>query len=57
MGLVVAATFAVCAWIVLWALGFGRVGDAFIVTVPWIMIVAVLVRTMRRSLPGNRSRE
>jgi hypothetical protein len=41
MSLVVAATFSMCAWIVLWAIGFGRVGDAFIISfVPVMLVVA-----------------
>ena len=54
MGLVVAVAFALCSWIVLWALGFGRVGDAFIVTFPLIMIIAVMVRSVRRNLSTTR---
>jgi hypothetical protein len=50
MGLALAATFSMAAWIVLWALGFGRTGDAFIITVPPIMFVAVAVHMIGRKL-------
>jgi hypothetical protein len=37
-------------WIVLWALGFGRSGDAFIVTViPIFLITGATRLAMRRS--------
>ncbi len=41
MGLVLAATFSLCLWIVLWGIGFGRTGDAFIVSVVPIVLLAI----------------
>jgi hypothetical protein len=54
MLLVVAATFALIVWIVLWALGFGRVGDAFIVSVPIIVVAAAMLRTVARDMLSRR---
>ena len=42
-------TGAAALWIVLWAIGFGRVDDSFIVTVPPIFFIAEVVRTHRRA--------
>lgn len=56
MGLVLALAFALCSWIVLWAIGFGRVGDAFIVTFPLIMIIAASWRMASDSLSTRRRR-
>jgi hypothetical protein len=48
--MVAAATAAVIVWIVLWAIGFGRVGDAFIIAVPTIVVLAAIVRNVVRGL-------
>lgn len=54
MALVAATTVALMLWIVLWALNFGRAGDAFIVTVIPIVLLTCAVRiALRRS---DRSR-
>ncbi len=55
MGMVVATTFALILWIVLWAIGFGRVGDAFIVSFPLITVVAAMLRTVSRNLQNKQS--
>ncbi len=41
------------SWIVLWALDFGRTGDAFIVSLP-ILLLAVTVRTLQGRLGRKR---
>lgn len=55
MGVLVATTAALVLWIVLWAIGFGRTGDGFIVSVPVIVTVAATVRVIRRAFgpPGR----
>lgn len=50
MGIVLAATAAMCLWIILWAIGFGRTGDAFIVSVIPIVLLAVGAKTIGRGL-------
>jgi hypothetical protein len=52
MGLVLATTFGMIIWIVLWAIG-AKAFDAFMITV-LIAIVAVTVRMLLPYLPGNR---
>jgi hypothetical protein len=52
MGLVVATTFGLIVWLVLWALGI-KAFDAFMITV-LIALVAVTLRMLAPYLPGNR---
>ena len=52
MGLVLATTFGLIVWIVLWAIG-AKAFDAFMITV-LIAVVAVTVRMILPYLPGNR---
>ena len=52
MGVVLATTFGLIIWLVLWALG-AKAFDAFMITV-LIALVAVTVRMLSPYLPGNR---
>jgi len=52
MGLVVAATFGLMVWIVLWALGI-KAFDAFLITV-LVVLVGATARILAPYLPGNR---
>jgi hypothetical protein len=52
MGLVVATTFGLIVWLVLWALGI-KAFDAFMITV-LVALVAATVRMLAPYLPGNR---
>ena len=52
MGVVLATTFGLIIWLVLWALG-AKAFDAFMITV-LIALVAVTVRMLAPYLPGNR---
>jgi hypothetical protein len=52
MGLVVATTFGLIVWLVLWALGI-KAFDSFMITV-LVALVAVTVRMLAPYLPGNR---
>jgi hypothetical protein len=52
MGVVLATTFGLIIWIVLWAIG-AKAFDAFMITV-LIALVAVTVRMLAPYLPGNR---
>ncbi|MEA2382268.1 MAG: hypothetical protein QOH72_2239 [Solirubrobacteraceae bacterium] len=52
MGLVLATTFGLIIWIVLWAIG-AKAFDAFMITV-LIAIVAATLRMIAPYLPGNR---
>ena len=54
MGFVVATTFGLVVWLVLWALGVKSI-DAFMITV-LVAVVAVTVRILVPFLPGNRRR-
>ena len=54
MGLVLATTFGLIIWIVLWAIG-AKAFDAFMITV-LIAIVAATIRMITPYLPGNRRR-
>jgi hypothetical protein len=54
MGLVLATTFGMIIWIVLWAIG-AKAFDAFMITV-LIAIVAATIRMITPYLPGNRRR-
>jgi hypothetical protein len=53
MGLVVATTVALCAWIVGWAIGWKPM-DAFLVTVV-IILVAATVKSLGSFLPGRHT--
>jgi hypothetical protein len=52
MGLVVATTFGLVIWLVMWALGVKAI-DAFMITVV-VVLVGATVRIIAPSLPGNR---
>jgi hypothetical protein len=52
MGLVVATTFGLIVWIVLWALGV-KPFDSFLITV-LVILVGATVRILAPYLPGNR---
>jgi hypothetical protein len=52
MGLVVATTFGLVIWLVMWALGVKAL-DAFIITV-LIVLVGATARMLAPYLPGNR---
>jgi hypothetical protein len=54
MGLVVATTFGLVIWIVLWALGVKAI-DSFMITV-LVVLTAATVRILAPFLPGNRNR-
>jgi uncharacterized protein YacL len=55
MGFVVATTFGLVVWLVLWALGVKSL-DAFMITV-LVAVLAVTVRILVPYLPGNRRRD
>jgi hypothetical protein len=52
MGLVVATTFGLVVWLVLWALGIKAV-DSFIITV-LVVLLGATARMLAPYLPGNR---
>jgi hypothetical protein len=52
MGVVLATTFGLIIWLVLWAIG-AKAFDAFMITV-LIALVAVTVRMLTPYLPGSR---
>jgi hypothetical protein len=52
MGLVVATTFGLVVWIVMWALGV-KPFDAFMITV-LVILVAATARILMPYLPGKR---
>jgi hypothetical protein len=52
MGVVLATTFGLIVWLVLWAIG-AKAFDAFLITV-LIALVATTVRMLTPYLPGNR---
>lgn len=52
MGLVVAATFGLCAWIVLWAIGWKSI-DAFMITT----VIITLGATAKILVPYLPNRE
>lgn len=54
MGVILAITAACVGWIVLWGVGFGRTGDAFIVTVVPISLLATMGRAMWLKLARAR---
>ncbi|HEY7619889.1 MAG TPA: hypothetical protein VH834_08955 [Solirubrobacteraceae bacterium] len=52
MGLVVATTFGLVVWIVMWALGV-KAFDAFLITVI-VVLLGATARIIAPYLPGNR---
>jgi hypothetical protein len=52
MGVILATTFGLMLWLVLWAIGV-KAFDAFMLTV-LIALVAATVRMLLPYLPGNR---
>ena len=52
MGVIVAGTFGLILWLVLWALGV-KAFDAFLLTM-LIALVAATMRMIAPYLPGNR---
>ncbi|HEV2773965.1 MAG TPA: hypothetical protein VGV90_00090 [Solirubrobacteraceae bacterium] len=52
MGLVIATTVGLCAWVVLWAIGWTAM-DAFLVT-SVIITLGATARLLRPYLPGRR---
>jgi hypothetical protein len=52
MGVVLATTFGLIIWLVLWAIG-AKAFDAFMITV-LIALVAATLRMLVPYLPGNR---
>jgi hypothetical protein len=52
MGLVVATTFGLVIWIVMWALGV-KAFDAFLITVV-VVLLGATARIIAPYLPGNR---
>jgi uncharacterized membrane protein len=55
MGMVLATTFGMILWIVLWAL-FGKGFDAFLVTMA-VLLVGASFRILVRYLPGTTRRQ
>jgi hypothetical protein len=55
MGMVLATTFGMVLWIILWAL-FGKGLDAFLVTMV-VLIVGASGRILVRYLPGGARRQ
>ena len=53
MGLVVATTFGLVIWLVMWALGV-KAFDAFMITV-LVVLVGATARILAPYLPGNRN--
>ena len=52
MGVILASTFGLILWLVLWAIGV-KAFDAFMITV-LIALVAATLRMLAPYLPGNR---
>ena len=52
MGLILATTFGLILWLVLWAIG-AKAFDAFMLTV-LIALVGATIRMLAPYLPGNR---
>lgn len=53
MGLILTATFGLCLWVVLWAIGFASGFDAFLIVIA-LVLVAIGVRNLLPYLPGRR---
>jgi hypothetical protein len=54
MGIVVATTFGLVVWLVMWALGIKAL-DSFLITLA-VVVVAAAVKILAPYLPGNRER-
>ena len=54
MGVIVTATFGLCLWIVLWAIGFASGFDGFLIAIA-LVLIAVGVRNLLPYLSGRRS--
>jgi hypothetical protein len=54
MGIVVATTFGLVVWLVMWALGIKAL-DSFFITLA-VVVVAAAVKILAPYLPGNRER-
>jgi hypothetical protein len=52
MGIVVATTFGLVVWLVMWALGIKAL-DSFLITLA-VVVVAAAVKIVAPYLPGNR---
>ena len=52
MGFVVATTFGLVVWLVLWALGIKAI-DSFIITI-LVVLLGATARMLAPYLPGNR---
>jgi hypothetical protein len=53
MGVIITATFGLCLWIVLWAIGFASGFDGFLIAIA-LVLIAVGVRNLLPYLPGRR---
>jgi hypothetical protein len=53
MGVIITATFGLCLWIVLWAIGFASGFDGFLIAIA-LVLVAIGVRNLLPYLPGRR---
>jgi hypothetical protein len=54
MGVILTATFGLCLWVVLWAIGFASGFDGFLIAIA-LVLIAVGVRNLLPHLPGRRS--
>jgi hypothetical protein len=52
VGIVVATTFGLVVWLVMWALGIKAL-DSFLITLA-VVVVAAAVKIVAPNLPGNR---
>jgi ABC-type uncharacterized transport system permease subunit len=53
VGLIITATFGLCLWIVLWAIGVASGFDSILIGVA-LVLVAIGVRNLLPYLPGRR---
>ena len=53
MGLVLTATFGLCLWVVLWAIGFASGFDSILIGIG-LFLIAIGVRQLLPYLPGRR---
>jgi ABC-type uncharacterized transport system permease subunit len=53
VGLILTATFGLCLWIVLWAIGFASGFDSILIGIA-LVLIAVGVRNLLPYLPGRR---
>lgn len=54
MGLIITATFGLCLWVVLWAIGFASGFDSILIGIA-LVLIAIGVRNLLPHLPGRRS--